>query len=143
MLRYRFIVVVLAVAFVGLGAAGCSGSTGESVTTVESDVVFDRGSVPETVPDSFPIPDEAVVGATLVDANRGVTEMVLTFPADTGAVVTYYEENLPSRGYTIAKSDGSGSEWRIDFSGEDVDGMMGVQAGGSGVAAATVQFTER
>lgn len=137
------IVVALAVASVGLIATGCGGSTDESVATVESEVVFDRGSVPETVPDSFPIPDEAVVGATLVDPNRGLTEMILTFPAETAAVVTYYEENLPPRGYTITKSEGSETEWRIDFDDDSVDGAIGVQAGGSGVAVATVQFTER
>ena len=58
--------------------------------------MFGRGSVPDTVPQSFPIPDEAVVGATLVDTNRGLTEMILTLPATVDAVVTYYEENLPS-----------------------------------------------
>ena len=95
------------------------------------------------MPESFPIPDEAVVGATLIDAARGLTEMILTFPADTAAVVAYYEENLPPRGYQITDSDGSETEWRIEFADDVVDGVMSVQTGGSGVAAAAVQFTER
>ena len=105
--------------------------------------MFGRGSVPETVPLSFPIPDEAVVGATLVDADRGLTELILTFPAGTAAVVDYYEENLPLRGYQITDSRGSDTEWRLDFSDDVVDGVVSVQTGGSGVAAAAVQFTER
>jgi len=105
--------------------------------------VFGRGSVPETVPLSFPIPDEAVVGATLVDADRGLTELILTFPAGTAAVVDYYEENLPLRGYQITDSRGTETAWRLDFSDDVVDGVVSVQTGGSGVAAAAVQFTER
>ena len=104
--RFLLIVPVVAIAAVAFGAAGCGGLSDETTSTTGSEVVFGRGSVPETVPESFPIPDEAVVGATLVDATRGLTEMILTFPADTAAVVEYYEENLPSRGYQITDSDG-------------------------------------
>ena len=128
---------------VAVAVAACGGSSSDATSPVDSEVVFGRGSVPETVPGSFPIPEEAVVGATLVDGSRGLTEMILTFPADTAAVVDYYEQNLPPNGYTISGSDGSETEWQIDFSDEVVDGVMSVQTGGSGVAAAAVQFTER
>ena len=135
--------IVLACFATASVAAGCGDSSGETATTVASEVVFGRGSVPETVPDSFPVPDEAVVGATLVDANRGLSEMILTFPADTPAVVQYYEDNLPLRGYEITKSTGSETEWQINFTEVAVDGVITVQTGGIGVAAATVQFTLR
>jgi len=141
--RFRLIVPVVAIAAVAFGATACGGSSTDTTATTGSEAVFGRGSVPETVPESFPIPDEAVVGATLVDATRGLTEMILTFPADTAAVVEYYEENLPSRGYRITDSDGTETEWGIDFSNDAVEGVMSVQTGGSGVAAAAVQFTER
>jgi len=68
MFRYRLIAIVLVVVSVGHVAAGCGESTAETTATVESGVVFGRGSVPKTVPDSFPIPEEAVVGAA--DINR-------------------------------------------------------------------------
>jgi len=142
MLRSRPIAAVVVVAL-ALVVAACSGSSADSTTTTGSDVVFGRGSVPETVPESFPIPDEAVVGATLIDASRGLTEMILTFPADTAAVVVYYEENLPARGYRITDSDGSETDWRIEFADDVVDGVMSVRTGGSSVAAAAVQFTAR
>ena len=100
---------VVVVGALALVVAACGGLADDITTTTGSEVVFGRGSVPETVPESFPIPDEAVVGATLIDAARGLTEMILTFPADTAAVVVYYEENLPSRGYQITDSDGSSS----------------------------------
>ncbi len=141
MLRFR--PVFIGVVVVTIVAAGCGGSSGGTTSTAGSEVVLGRGTVPQTVPESFPIPEEVVVGATLVDPTRGITEMILTFPADTPAVVDYYDQNLPLRGYTIASSDGSETEWRIDFSDDHVDGVITVQTGGSGVAAAAVQFTER
>jgi hypothetical protein len=135
-----FAITVLLIAF---AAAACGGGSADTTSSSVSDVMFSRGSVPETVPESFPIPEEAVVGATLVDPDRNVTEMILTFPADTAAVVDYYEQNLPPLGFTILSSDGSETVWRIVFSDSDADGEMGVQAAGSGIAAATVQFSER
>ena len=132
--------VFLAVAFI---ATACDGSSHETTTTIAdpSDVAFGRGSVPESVPDSFPVPDEAAVGATLVDLNRGLTEMILTFPANVDAVVDYYEENLPARGYEMTVSDGTDAEWLIEFDGDGVRGVIRVKAGGTGIAAATVQLT--
>ncbi|MEA2022783.1 MAG: hypothetical protein U9N79_00680, partial [Actinomycetota bacterium] len=131
---------------VSILAAGCGGSSPDTTTTVASmtdgsDVVFGRGSVPDTVPDSFPIPDGAVVGATLVDADRGLTEMILTFPTAVDAVVTYYEKNLPARGYKITRSDGTGSDRAIEFDGEGIDGVIRLKVGGSGVSAASVRLT--
>lgn len=131
---------------VALVASGCSSSSGDTATTTEADanasaVVFGRGTVPETVPDSFPIPDEAVIGATMVDTNRSLTEMVIALPASVGAVVTYYEDNLPLSGYEITSSDGTDGEWAMEFNGEGVDGEIRIRVGGSGVSAATVRLT--
>lgn len=131
---------------VALVASGCSSSSGDTATTTEADanasaVVFGRGTVPETVPDSFPIPDEAVIGTTMVDTNRSLTEMVIAFPTSVGAVVTYYEDNLPLSGYEITSSDGTDGEWAMEFNGEGVDGEIRMRVGGSGVSAATVRLT--
>ena len=139
--RFRPIVVFLAL--VTAVAAGCGGSASDTTSPDGPEVEFGRGAVPETVPGRFPIPDEAVVGATLVDAGRGLTEIILTFPAGTAAVVDYYEANLPPNGYTIVDSHGSETDWRIVFADDATDGVVSVQTGGSGVAAAAVQFTER
>lgn len=137
----------LAIAVVLLGVVSmvtaCDDSSAETTTTAAdpSGVVFGRGSIPEAVPSSFPVPDQARVGATLVDANRDLTEMILTFPADTGAVADYFEENLPARGYAITASDGTEAEWLIEFTGEGLEGVIRVKTGGSGLSAATVQLT--
>ena len=142
----RLPITLVALIVVALFAAGCSDSSTDTTTAGDADtaagVVFGRGSVPDTVPDSFPIPDEAVIGATLVDTNRGLTEMVVTFPAAVQAVVTYYEENLPPNGYEITRSDGSDADWVIAFNGEGVDGLLRIRTGGSGLSSGTVQLTE-
>lgn len=142
----RFLTLLAALIVVALFAAGCSDSSTDTTTAGDSEaaagVVFGRGSVPDTVPDSFPIPDEAVIGATLVDTNRGVTEMVVTFPASVQAVVKYYEENLSPNGYEITRSDGSDADWVMAFNGEGVDGVLRIKTGGSGLSAGTVQLTE-
>lgn len=128
---------------IALIAGACGGSSAETTTMADtSGVLFGRGSVPETVPDSFPIPGEAVVGATLVDSNRGLTEMILTFPADVAAVVSYYEENLPARGHEIASSAGTETEWQIRFDGEGPHGVITIKTGGNGVASAVVEFSK-
>lgn len=139
--RFALAFAVLAVALIG---AACDGSSDETTTTIAdpSGVVFGRGTIPETVPDSFPVPDEAKVGATLIDANRGLTEMILTYPANIGAVVDYYEENLPARGYEVTASEGTDAEWLMEFNGDGIDGVLRVKTGGPGIAAATVQLTE-
>lgn len=138
--------MALAALFVlALLAAGCGDSSDETTSAAadESGVVFGRGSVPDTVPESFPIPEQAVVGATLVDTNRGLTEMILTFPASVDAVATYYDENLPVREYEVSSSNGTNAEWEIDFSGEGVEGEIRLKTGGGGLSSATVRFVDR
>jgi len=138
----RALIIASSLLAISLIAGACGGSSAETTTMADtSDVVFGRGSVPDTVPDSFPIPGEAVVGATLVDSNRGLTEMILTFPANVAAVVSYYEENIPGRGYEIASSAGSETEWQIQFDGVDLHGVITVRTGGSGVSSAVVEFS--
>lgn len=143
----RLLAALAALIVVSLLAVGCGGPSSGTTTTAAPDasaqgVVFGRGSIPDAVPESFPVPDEAVVGATLVDTDRGVKEMILTFPASTDAVVTYYEENLPLRGYEITGSDGIDGTWVLEFSGEGVDGVIRITAGGSGVSSASVRLTD-
>jgi hypothetical protein len=141
----RLLTALAALVVVALVAAGCGGSSEDTTTNADADasgVVFGRGSVPDTVPDSFPIPDEAVIGATLIDTNRGLTEMIITFPASVEAVVTFYEVNLPLSGYEITSSDGTDGEWAMEFNGEGIDGVIRIKAGGSGVSSATVRLTD-
>lgn len=146
MLMYRSLFAFATLVVLSLLAVGCGGSSEDTTTSVVVDgaasgVVFGRGSVPDAVPDSFPIPDEALVGATLVDANRELIEMVLTFPAAAASVAAYYDENLPARGYEITSSTGSDGHWVVEFNGDGVDGVIRIKVGTGGLSSATVQLT--
>lgn len=141
---------LLVAAVIAVTAAACSAqgtttttatpTTESSVVTSDTGVVFGRGEIPASVPDNFPIPSSAVIGTTLVDHVRGNTEMTVTFPADVGAVVAYYTENLPIRGYEIVSSDGSETSWVIVFATSDFGGELRFQSGGVGLTAATVKL---
>ncbi len=127
-----FVLVVLAFSLL---AAACSD---EAATGV----VFGEGEIPETLPDGFPIPDDARIDSTLVDYDRGVTEMLCVIPAEVPAVVAYYETNLPTAGYTVDSSDGNLAEWSIAFSDADGDGTLVLRVGAVDVTQAVVRFSE-
>jgi hypothetical protein len=144
MIRFRhFMLFIVAVALV---AAACSSSGGDPAGTdaggSDSGVVLGRGSVPATVPDGFPIPEEAVIGATMIDPDRGVTEMVMSMPASLPAAVDYYVKNLPIAGYELTSSGGSDVDWELIFFDADVHGVIGVNAAGDGLSTVSVRFTD-
>ena len=136
-------VIVAMVALIAVLLAACSGETTEepdvvtTTTVVESaassgsdDVEFGRGLLPATVPADFPIPDQAVIGSTMIDRNRDLTEAVVVYPSDVPEVVRYYETNLPELGYTIEESAGTDANWTIDFSNGDSTGELRLSVGG-------------
>lgn len=147
----RIAAIVLIAGAVALSA--CNGSTPSTettttsadvtTTTVDPDakVVFGKGSLPETMPTSFPIPEQSVVGATMIDRNRSVTEFVLTIPADVDAVVKFFEDNLPARGYVVSESDGTDGEWDLTFAGDGIEGSVDIRTAGAGLAHVAVSFT--
>jgi hypothetical protein len=143
-----------AVALGAIVVAACSGATTETTTTtatsattptattiVQGSVIFGNGSVPETVPDSFPIPDAAVIGTTLQDTESGRTEVVMVLPAEPEAVVLYYEENLPTAGYEVTRSEAAGSGHAIEFTGDGVSGQIIILVGSSNAATAALTLT--
>lgn len=145
---HRSVLVAVAVAVI---AAACSSADTTTTTTTDppttessaetsNGVVFGRGEIPASVPENFPIPEQASIGTTLVDHIRKNTEMTVIFPADVGAVVTYYTENLPGRGFEIVSSDGSETSWVIVFAAGDLDGELRLQSGGAGLTAGTVKL---
>lgn len=127
-----FVIVVLAFSLL---AAACSDDA-------PTGVVFGDGEIPETMPAGFPIPENAKIGKTLIDYDRGTTEVLAIVPAQVGAVVAFYEMNLPIAGYTIESSDGNVAEWDITFSDGDVVGSVILRVGGSEITQAVVQLTE-
>ncbi len=140
---------ILIVSFALLGAA-CSRATtintgSDSTPATTSDptatIVFGSGSVPDTMPAEFPIPDDAVIGSTLIDRNRSLTEMIVRISGEVEALTAFYDTNLPGRGFTVDSSGEAGAGWRLEFSGATGAGTIDFTAAGRGVSQAIVTFT--
>jgi len=144
----RILIAVITVIAV-FGAACTSGateptsvpSTSSTTSFVLPELEFGRGSMPPSIPESFPTPEQAVVGATMMAGARNVTEVVLTYPADLAAVVAYYTNNLPVVGYEVGDSSGTGSTWSLTFSGEDLSGEIRFETIASSLTTGTLLFT--
>jgi len=143
----RLVTLILSLALFG---AACSSSTtivtgteAPSTTTTDpaASVVFGSGSVPETMPTEFPIPEGAVIGSTLIDRNRDLTEMIVRVPADIEALTDFYDTNLPGRGFTVDSSAKEGAGWKLEFSSPAGAGAVEITIGGQGLSQALVTFT--
>lgn len=110
-----FVVAVVALVLIGCGGGDDDGKSG---------VEFGSGELPSTVPEDFPLPPEAVISGTLIDWNQGRTEVNMIFPAGMAASATFFDENLPNRGYVVDSSAGSEESWRITFDNDDVNGEI-------------------
>ncbi|GMQ97728.1 MAG: hypothetical protein BMS9Abin17_0228 [Acidimicrobiia bacterium] len=148
MVTRRFLIAIIAVIAV-VGAACTSGATEQAPVTSTSsttsfvlpELEFGRGSMPPSIPASFPTPEQAVVGATMMAGTRNVTEVVLTFPADLAAVVAYYTNNLPVVGYEVGDSSGTAGTWSLTFSGEGLSGEIRFETVASSLTTGTLLFT--
>ena len=150
--RFRIPVIALLIAL-GVVLAACSGESAETTTTTEATtttvdatadqpLVLGRGEVPATVPSDFPIPDQAVIGATLIDRPRGLTEVVITFPAQVEEVAAYYETNLETLGYTVVTSEGNDANHLLKWERDTMTGEIIVEVGGSGLSQGVLRFVE-
>ncbi|MCP3975089.1 MAG: hypothetical protein GY720_11425 [bacterium] len=104
-------------------------------------IIFGSGSVPDTLPSDFPIPGEAVIGATLIDRNRSLTEVVMRVPAGVEAVAGFFDTNLANRGYTVESSAGDASKWELVVSGSGVSGTVAITLGTQDVSQAVIRVT--
>ena len=143
-----FSVLLVAVSLV-IGA--CTGDTDvsddTSTTAAPSDdsgesVVFGKGTMPDTVPGDFPFPAEAVIGSTLIDRNRGLTEVVTPYPANVEQIVSFFETNLAGAGFTIVSSDGSEVDWEIEFERDGLSGSVLIELAGTNVAQGVIRMTQ-
>lgn len=146
--------IIAFVAVIALVLASCSGdeaNPAESTTTSTitdagspgsgtDDLVFGSGVLPSTVPADLPIPEQAVIGSTLVDTPRGLTEVILTYPADSTSVVDFYTTNLPPFGFTVDASSGTDAKWEIEFSRDELSGVIMVSTAGSGLSQGALRI---
>ncbi|MGI9667093.1 MAG: hypothetical protein ACR2N2_08340, partial [Acidimicrobiia bacterium] len=98
-----------------------------------------KGEMPATIPQTLPIPESAVVGATMIDRTRNLTEVVLTFPANVEEVAAFFGANLEALGWTVESSSGTDANWLMEYSGELGTGEVILQTGGSGLTQGTLR----
>lgn len=146
------------IAVLALVVAACTGSsddttdgtttddTATTTTAVGADpdsdepLVFGSGTMPATVPDDFPFPEQAVIGTTMIDRTRDVTEVIATYPADVVDVVAFFETNLEGVGYAVVESTGTDGAWDITFEKGDVSGTLSLETAGSGLSQGTIRI---
>lgn len=126
----RRLLLVLVVAVVAGVLAGCS----------DEPVTVGEGEIPGSVPDDFPIPGGAVVGATLVDRASHRTEFRLSVPDDPTRVVRFFTVGLVESGYVVDDSGGDATRWTIEFSRGILRGRVVVEQAGPGEASALVSI---
>ena len=144
-MRARRILIAL-VAVITVVSAACTSSdetaAPESTTTSFEfpDLEFARGTLPASVPASWPTPEQSVIGATMMDGTRRLTEIVITYPANVSDVAAYYTTNLPVLGYEVTDASGNDGAVTLDFDGNGVSGTIVLTTGGTGLSAGTIRM---
>lgn len=127
----RLLVALLAAATLFALITGCG--PGAPVTVGE-------GEIPAPVPNDFPVPDGAVVGATRIDRVGHRTEFTLTVPRTMSGATQYYLVNLVSAGYVVVGSGGDDTSWSISFSRDSLRGTLVIEPAGTGAVAVSVRI---
>ena len=131
----RSILALLAVTLL-LGA--CSDS--DNGTTTQGTVVFGEGEIPESFPDDFPIPDRSRVGGFLVDTINNRSEVVLRVQSTVPELAVFYEDSLPSAGFTVESSVETPTRWTITFREGELMGEISMTQPDSALANVVVEI---
>lgn len=140
-----------------LAATACSGSTvttevlpsstsstsqvPRTSTDPNESIIFGSGSIPDTIPADFPFPSQAVIGSTLVDRDRSLTEVIIRIATDVAVLASFYDDNLAANGYEVVSSAGGDTAWDIEFTNDSVTGTIAVTLGGQSVSQAVIRMT--
>jgi len=141
--RRILIALVVVIAVVAAACTSSSDSAGSETTTTSfdfPDLEFGRGVLPASVPASWPTPVQAVIGTTMLDGTRRLTEIVVTYPSAVPDVSAYYATNLPALGFEVTSTSGSDGVVTIEFSGNGITGSIVLSAAGTGLTGGTIQM---
>ncbi len=106
---------LLALIFVAL--ASCGDSTAPTV-------IFGEGTIPPAIPDDFPVPDAAVIGATLIDTINTKSEFEFRTTAGLEALVQSLSLGLVDAGFVVDNSSGNAVQWSISFRRGSLEGSI-------------------
>ena len=139
--RHTFAALAAALALFG---GACSGGDGSDTTlaTVDSpaEVVFGSGSIPETLPASFPMPAGSSIGSTMVVAESGFTEVVVRVSAEQAVTARFFEQALVKNGFEVDSSADDADTWVIEFNRDGTKGTIDIAEPLEGVSQAVVRY---
>ncbi len=115
-------------------------STTSAGTENPQEVIFDSGSLPETIPAAFPLPTGSSIGSTMVVTDTAFTEVVVRISATLGLIAEFFDQNLAQSGFEVVSSSGSASEWTIEFTFEGAPGTIDITEPQSDISQAVVRF---
>lgn len=139
-MNYRVGLVALAAVVIGSMVLATACSDDEPATS-STGVEFGSGSLPSTVPEGFPIPEGAVISSTLVDWDRGNTEVVFRIAAEPAAVILFYDQNLERTGYAVTSSEGDATMRVIVFNGNGIAGELDIDPEGLQLTRVVLKFS--
>lgn len=93
-------------------------------------VVAGEGSMPKAFPRDFPVPGDAVIGATLIDRPNHRSEANLTMESDMVSAVQFFLIGLVNRGYVVERSEGDDAAWLIEFVRGELRGSVEIDMPG-------------
>ncbi len=118
-----------------LAVVACGDSTGDTV-------VFGEGVIPPAVPDDFPIPADAAIGATLVDTINSKSEFEFRTATDLEQLVPALSVGLVEAGYVVESSSGDVLTWTISFRRGSLEGSVEMRSLAPGVAQGVVTVND-
>lgn len=130
--RRRWSTVVLIVAAAGLAVAAAFIILDRTTLT---DSGAESGVIPEEMPDGFPIPPGASIGAGSVTSDPVTVTLEVTTDGAIVDAVSAHTIGLVSAGYVVTESASSGGGWVIRFSRLDLRGSIELAETEAGVLA--------
>lgn len=104
------------------------------------EVVFDSGVLPETVPESFPLPAGSAIGSTMVVTNTGFTEVIIRVAAELGVTAQFFEQGLEQNGFVVDNSGEGDGHWDIEFNLDGVKGTIDITEPQDAISQAVVRY---
>ncbi|HEX9978059.1 MAG TPA: hypothetical protein VGB41_05450 [Acidimicrobiia bacterium] len=114
---------------------------GDDTTSTDSgqQVIFGEGEIPSTVPADFPIPQNGVIGSTLIDRINHKTEFSVQLGVDLTTAVQFFDVELVNRGYVVTSSAALSDQlWRIEFNQGELIGQVTVNSLGGQISQAVI-----
>ncbi len=141
-MKWRILIVV-AIAVIGAGCNDASDPTTTTSTGAPSgeDIVLDSGTMPDSIPEEFPLPSGSSVGSTMVISD-GLTEVVIRVSAEQGITSEYYNQALPPAGFDVGRSESTDNGWIIEFTYEGTTGSLDITEPVQGISQVVLRFNE-